>query len=1365
MALQPNADITPHEIRAIREKLGLTQVEAGELLGGGPRAFTKYEAGKVRPAASVAQLLRLLDANPNAVNALRSGGTVIAPVAPVLPFEVTGEHIAALTAYAFPVLLRRLLSLEAQAHGLPEYGIHVADSITTADGGEDARIQWKGGPEATAFLPSRFCQYQLKAGEILPSTAAKEVVGRHGDAKPMVRSALEKGAHYILLCAHPYTQQQIEKREKAIWRSLRDAGMNIEESQIHFHDSGWVASWVNRYPSVALWVKEQTAPGTIEPFRTWNDWANRTEHESSPWVEDERLPALRTTLRDGAAQPRRIIRVVGASGIGKSRLVLEALARSEDEPSGGYSNADLVLYADESEFGSFAINQVVQTLAENRQRAVVVVDNCPPETHRILAGMAGRNASRLTLITIDHEIPLELSDRFTVDVGEREIMVRVPEAPSSVVEAVIGTTCPGLASEDFRRLARFSKGFPKVGRLVAQAWARSRPMAHATEEHLAETFVLGHQTHEGDKLLKAARLLAAFRLVRMDQPSNDLCEVAKLARDVSANDLNGMFMRLTERGVARRRGRFVTLQPPAISARLAARQWRDWCPAEWEAILGGGMGPDLKVNAAKQLAILNTTGLAQEILEHVCRPCGPFDGQAGLLRSGHAEVLRELAQIDTSLAAEQIERSLGDFEDLRNVGGEVRRNLVWALEKIAFDAESFEIGAMLLLRLALAENEYYGNNATGQFKALFPVILGNTAADGLQRLRLLDSLARSTDVAQREIVTAALIEGTATHHFSRFVGAETHGARPALRPWQPASGEEALSYLEGCVEMLANLAAGTGSVADTARRGLGSNLRSLACDGFIDVVEQAVGKVAPQCDLWPEASEALGHVLTFDTPKISNDADREEIEHRIRSLIDQLEPQGIDARVRSLVTEMSWDYLDDGAADHERLHRRQADAVREFAAELLAQPDTIKRLLPQLSRLGAPTDGRMPKRMTFTFGHAIAELAETPIDWLEPIAEALRDVPADQREFGLLAGYLTGLGCEHAATVNSFKQRAAKDADIAPALPYVCWNLGIAASDVDLALSALHAGLLPPWRLTYWSSGRALEELDAQVVAPLFDALLDHSGEGYRFALELMSMYAFQRSSVLEGLRPQLRKAAGELTRWSPLTPDGMMLHHFGSLMKWLLGNGRDDPDACAAALALAKAVVRDRKEGLEGMVKPLLRPLLGEFPEISWQILGQAVLSDRLTSYRLSYLLGSRITGERHDPDILRLPEEALFAWCRANPNEAPAFAAATLPFLDSHGHEAQNPSLHPRMARLIDEFGDSEDVLNALHSNIFSFSGWGSPATYFELYEDPLARLRDQHSSLVVQRWARMTLREIAAESKRIRVDEEEWEARHEA
>ena len=82
------------------------------MLGGGPRAFTKYEAGTIRPRASVVRLLRVLDQNPDALASLTGGDRLPASGSEVLPFEVTGEHIALLTERTLPVLLRRLLSAE-----------------------------------------------------------------------------------------------------------------------------------------------------------------------------------------------------------------------------------------------------------------------------------------------------------------------------------------------------------------------------------------------------------------------------------------------------------------------------------------------------------------------------------------------------------------------------------------------------------------------------------------------------------------------------------------------------------------------------------------------------------------------------------------------------------------------------------------------------------------------------------------------------------------------------------------------------------------------------------------------------------------------------------------------------------------------------------------------------------------------------------------------------------------------------------------------------------------------------------------------------------------------------------------------------
>ena len=163
--MEHSFEITPEDIRAIRRQLGLSQVEAGQLIGGGPRAFTKYEAGTVRPSTSVISLLRVLQADPAALATLR--GHEPRSIAPGVasPFDVTGQDIAFLPDRTFPQLLRRLLHAEAQAHDLPAEGIQVASNVSATDGGEDGRITWKGGPARTPFLPSRLCQFQLKTGE------------------------------------------------------------------------------------------------------------------------------------------------------------------------------------------------------------------------------------------------------------------------------------------------------------------------------------------------------------------------------------------------------------------------------------------------------------------------------------------------------------------------------------------------------------------------------------------------------------------------------------------------------------------------------------------------------------------------------------------------------------------------------------------------------------------------------------------------------------------------------------------------------------------------------------------------------------------------------------------------------------------------------------------------------------------------------------------------------------------------------------------------------------------------------------------------------------------------------------------------
>lgn len=62
--------LEPEQIRRIRKKLHLSQAAAGKLIGGGPRAFQKYESGDLLPSRAVSTALLLLDHDPNALSVL-----------------------------------------------------------------------------------------------------------------------------------------------------------------------------------------------------------------------------------------------------------------------------------------------------------------------------------------------------------------------------------------------------------------------------------------------------------------------------------------------------------------------------------------------------------------------------------------------------------------------------------------------------------------------------------------------------------------------------------------------------------------------------------------------------------------------------------------------------------------------------------------------------------------------------------------------------------------------------------------------------------------------------------------------------------------------------------------------------------------------------------------------------------------------------------------------------------------------------------------------------------------------------------------------------------------------------------------------
>jgi HTH-type transcriptional regulator / antitoxin MqsA len=66
--------LTGPQIKAVRAKLGLTQEQLADIVGGGLKSLARYESGQVCQSKGMDNLLRILDAYPHTLKIIQKSG-------------------------------------------------------------------------------------------------------------------------------------------------------------------------------------------------------------------------------------------------------------------------------------------------------------------------------------------------------------------------------------------------------------------------------------------------------------------------------------------------------------------------------------------------------------------------------------------------------------------------------------------------------------------------------------------------------------------------------------------------------------------------------------------------------------------------------------------------------------------------------------------------------------------------------------------------------------------------------------------------------------------------------------------------------------------------------------------------------------------------------------------------------------------------------------------------------------------------------------------------------------------------------------------------------------------------------------------
>jgi len=839
-------------------------------------------------------------------------------------FEADPAQIEALDSQELVQLMKMLLLAESRLAEIPLRASHVPFQITVADGGEDGRVEWSDGAESTPFFPRRFCIFQAKAtnlteacvrSEILKKAPAgsKKKVGRKSKAKKTPRrrksravnmvlsqaitDVLSKRGSYTILSTTALVGNKREKLKKAIREAVRDGGGDPACIEVEVLDSNKLAEWVNRHPSVALWLAKHTRRRSLAGFQSHEGWGKSANIRVSPWVEGSkpRFVAVNVAVEGSPGDrpeatvwtfeeatrailerldtDQQSVRLAGPSGFGKSRFAYEifnrrgALADEVDNAS--------VIYADYSIVGD-EVQKLALEIAESGSLAILVVDECPDEVHRKLSDTAQRADSCLRVLTIDVETRIVHA--------EKTLTVRLEHAPNDVISGIVKGINPQIEDRNVRAIEELAQGFPQMAVLAAQQKASGKQTILSAEQFIGR--VLWGSRPRNTDAERALSTLSLFEWVgiagRVSGQATFIAEqLAHMSSDVFVEHIKSF----KSRGIIITRGHFAQVQPIPLAARLAANRLSLLADGKLFSFYKSA-AEELKASLLKRIRWLDTVPEAKAFTAAMLGP-GALGNFEALNTDQGAEALDRLVHVDPDLVMSTIDRVFGGLsvDELAGVD-KGRRHLVWALEKLVFRNETFERAARLLRGLGAAETEPgISNNAASQFKGLFHLYLSGTEAGPETRLKVLDEGLRSTNAKERELCVEALDAMLQTGHFSRGGGSEEIGSAAPLEDWQPKTYGDIRNFFRSTISRLKGLALSADPLAAKAKTILGRNIRGLLNQLPPKEIKDFIDPIVQRDGFWQEAVQEINEWLYFDGDK--GDA---QIRQEVRQYFDALLP-------------------------------------------------------------------------------------------------------------------------------------------------------------------------------------------------------------------------------------------------------------------------------------------------------------------------------------------------------------------------------------------------------------------------------------------------------------------------------------------
>ena len=816
------------------------------------------------------------------------------------PLEVTADDIAKLDDTSLRELIARLCEAEFRKAHRSATGVTWGGNQTAPDGGFDVFVEAEEPYAFHSFLRGPKSAFQVKKPPMGPAAISKEM-RPEGSLRSSIRDLIHRSGSYVIVSSGDSTSaSSLQARRDAMREAVQDEP-DHEHLLLDFLDRGRVATWVREHPSCILWVRNRVGRH-IQGWQPYANWSNAPEGLEEEYLLDEEVRLYDDTrrlgrneglsieaglreVRSNLSRPGASLRLAGLSGVGKTRF---AMALFDARIGDNALDPTLAFYTDVSHGPAPEPQRFAQGLVADGTRAVLIVDNCPPDLHRRLTPVCAAPESTVSLMTIEYDVREDLPPETSV--------FRFEPAGEGLITRLIEKRFQHVSQIDAQRIARLAGGNARLAIALAATVQKGETVSGFRDDELFKR-LFWQRNDPSETLLSSAEACSLVYSFHGEDATSENSELRLLSSLVgkTALDLHRDVAVLQERDLVQKRGVWRAVLPHALANRLADRALqripRDHIINEF---LKSGSERLIK-SLTRRLSFLHNSDDAVAIAEGWLEEGGWLGDVSNLSYFG-MEVFQNIAPLSPDRALLAVERAARADEESKFVTRENRHRsaFVRLLRSLAHDAALFGRSTRLICEFALDEGpDERHDSSRDVLGSLFQLYLSGTHASPEERAELIEELVATGSERHQELALTALNSALEAWHFSSHYDF-SFGARKRDFGYRPRLRADVIRWYRIFIASCARISTSNEPIADKARSLLAAQFRGLwAKAGMFAELDDAASRLKAGGS-WTEGWIAVRKTLNFDSERLHPDS-----LSKLRQLEDSLRPRALIERART----------------------------------------------------------------------------------------------------------------------------------------------------------------------------------------------------------------------------------------------------------------------------------------------------------------------------------------------------------------------------------------------------------------------------------------------------------------------------------